>query len=179
MIQSVKVKNLSLSKDNVRKSNRDADLDSLADNIAAHGLLQNLVVTPLKKAGHFTVKAGGRRLRALQRLIDSGRLAEDHEVQVLVLEDDAGSAEASLAENFHRVAMNPADECSAFKHFLDRGASGEDVAKRFGGMTRFVEQRVRLAELAPVVFAALAAGESHIRGTVQNDTDNGIYGPMR
>src|SRR3546814_6023091 len=112
MIQSVKVKNLSLSKDNVRKSNRDADLDSLADNIAAHGLLQNLVVTPLKKAGHFTVKAGGRRLRALQRLIDSGRLAGDHEVQVLVLEDDAGSAEASLAENFHRVAMNPADECS-------------------------------------------------------------------
>ncbi len=105
MIQSVKVKNLSLSKDNVRKSNRDADLDSLADNIAAHGLLQNLVVTPLKKAGHFTVKAGGRRLRALQRLIDSGRLAGDHEVQVLVLEDDAGSAEASLAENFHRVAM--------------------------------------------------------------------------
>src|SRR3546814_2503719 len=81
MIQSVKVKNLSLSKDNVRKSNRDADLDSLADNIAAHGLLQNLVVTPLKKAGHFTVKAGGRRLRALQRLIDSGRLAgrsEEH-----------------------------------------------------------------------------------------------------
>ena len=48
MIQSVKVKNLSLSKDNVRKSNRDADLDSLAENIAAHGLLQNLVVTPLK-----------------------------------------------------------------------------------------------------------------------------------
>jgi ParB family chromosome partitioning protein len=51
MIQSVKVKNLSLSKDNVRKSNRDADLDSLAENIAAHGLLQNLVVTPLKRRG--------------------------------------------------------------------------------------------------------------------------------
>src|SRR5579863_3888303 len=59
MIQSVKVKNLSLSKDNVRKSNRDTDLASLAANIAAQGLLQNLVVTPLKKAGHFTVKAGG------------------------------------------------------------------------------------------------------------------------
>jgi ParB family chromosome partitioning protein len=42
---------------------------------------------------------------------------------------------------------------------LDKGASAEDVAKRFGVTTRFVEQRVRLAELAPVVFAALAAGE--------------------
>ncbi|MCP1471920.1 ParB family chromosome partitioning protein [Sphingobium sp. OAS761] len=159
MIQSVKVKNLSLSKDNVRKSNRDADLASLADNIAAQGLLQNLVVTPLKKAGHFTVKAGGRRLRALQRLIDDHRLPADYEVQVLVLGDEDGSAEASLSENFHRVAMNPADECAAFKHFLDRGASAEDVAKRFGVTTRFVEQRVRLAELAPVVFAALSAGE--------------------
>jgi ParB family transcriptional regulator, chromosome partitioning protein len=61
MIQSVKVKNLSLSKDNVRKSNRDLDIESFAATIAAHGLLQNLVVTPLKKNGHFTVKAGGRR----------------------------------------------------------------------------------------------------------------------
>jgi ParB family chromosome partitioning protein len=58
MIQSVKVKNLSLSKDNVRKSNRDADLDSLAENIAAHGLLQNLVVTPLK--GGALHRQGGR-----------------------------------------------------------------------------------------------------------------------
>lgn len=35
MIQSVKVKNLTLSKDNVRKSNRDAGIDTLAANIAA------------------------------------------------------------------------------------------------------------------------------------------------
>ena len=102
MIQSVKVKNLSLSKDNVRKSNRDTDLASLAANIAAQGLLQNLIVTPLKKAGHFTVKAGGRRLRALQILIEQGTLAPDHEVQVLVLTDDTVSVEASLAENFHQ-----------------------------------------------------------------------------
>ena len=159
MIQSVKVKNLSLSKDNVRKTNRDTDLVSLAANIAAQGLLQNLIVTPLKKAGHFTVKAGGRRLRALQLLIEQGTLAPDHEVQVLVLTDDTVSVGASLAENFHRVPMNPADECAAFNHFIQRGTSAEDVAKRFGVTTRFVEQRVRLAELAPCVFQALAAGE--------------------
>ncbi|MDY7524266.1 ParB/RepB/Spo0J family partition protein [Sphingomonas sp. 10B4] len=159
MIQSVKVKNLSLSKDNVRKTNRETGLDSLAADIAAHGLLQNLVVTPLKRAGHFSVKAGGRRLRALQRLIEAGTLPVAHEVQVLVLDDDAVSTEASLAENFQRVPMNPADECTAFKHFIDKGADAEDVAKRFGVTTRFVEQRVRLAELAPCVFEALASGD--------------------
>src|SRR3546814_18853467 len=55
--------------------------------------------------------------------------------------------------------MNPADECVAFKHYIDRGATAEDLAKRFGITTRFVEQRVRLAELARPVFEALAAGE--------------------
>lgn len=159
MIQSVKVKNLSLSKDNVRKSNRDLDIESFAATIAAHGLLQNLVVTPLKKNGHFTVKAGGRRLRALQHLIATGVLPADHEVPALVLDDDSDSTEASLAENFGRLPMNPADEATAFNHFIDKGASAEDVAKRFGVTTRFVEQRVRLAELAPCVFQALAAGE--------------------
>ena len=74
MIQSVKVKNLSLSKDNVRKSSREAGIEALAASIATQGLLQNLIVTPLKKAGHFTVKAGGRRLRALQSLIEQGSL---------------------------------------------------------------------------------------------------------
>jgi ParB family chromosome partitioning protein len=158
MIQSVKVKNLSLSNDNVRKTNRDTDLESLAANIAAQGLLQNLVVTPLKKNGSFTVKAGGRRLRALQLLIKAGTLPADHEVPVMVLEDGDVSIEASLSENFHRVPMNPADECTAFKFFIDKGTSAEDVAKRFGVTTRFVEQRVRLAELAPTVFEALASG---------------------
>ena len=159
MIQSVKVKNLSLSKDNVRKSNRDAGIDTLAANIAAQGLLQNLVVTPLKKAGTFTVKAGGRRLRALQLLIDQGTLPADHTVPVLVISDDDNPIEASLTENFQRVPMNPADECTAFNFLIQKGMTAEDVAKRQGVTTRFVEQRVRLAELAPPVFEALAAGE--------------------
>ncbi|MEG3162720.1 ParB/RepB/Spo0J family partition protein [Sphingomonas sp. LB2R24] len=159
MIQSVKVKNLSLSKDNVRKSNRDAGIDTLAANIAAQGLLQNLIVTPLKKAGTFTVKAGGRRLRALQLLIEQGTLPADHAVPVLVLSDDDNAIEASLAENFQRVPMNPADECTAFNFLIQKGMTAEDVAKRQGVTTRFVEQRVRLAELAPPVFEALAAGE--------------------
>jgi ParB family chromosome partitioning protein len=161
MIQSVKVKNLSLSKDNVRKSNREAGIDELADSIAFQGLLQNLVVTPLKKAGHFTVKAGGRRLRALQRLIERGTLPGDHEVSVLVLNDNEidTSVEASLSENFQRVPMNPADESTAFNFLIQKGMTAEDVAKRQGCTTRFVEQRVRLAELAKPVFDALAAGD--------------------
>jgi ParB family chromosome partitioning protein len=77
-----------------------------------------------------------------------------------VLEDSAEAAvETSLAENFHRIAMNPADEAKAFAALVTGGATVEDVARRFGLTVRFVEGRLRLATLAPVVFEALASGQ--------------------
>ena len=160
MIQSVKVKNLSLSKDNVRKRNRETGLEELAQSIAEQGLLQNLIVTPLKKAGTYTVKAGGRRLRAIQLLIEQGTLPADHEVPVLVLADGAASVGASLTENRQRLPMNPADDCLAFKVLTEQfGMTVEQVAIQQVVSVRFVEQRLRLADLAAPIFEALGAGE--------------------
>jgi ParB family chromosome partitioning protein len=186
MIQSVKVKNLSLSKDNVRKRNRDVGIDELAASIAAQGLLQNLIVTPLKKPGHFTVKAGGRRLRALQRLIEQGMLPADHEVPVLVLADEANAVGASLTENVQRAPMNPADECEGFNFLIQKmGMTIEQVAIQQAVTARFVEQRVRLAELAPCVFEALAAGEISLgvaqayAVTADTDRQARVYAQMK
>src|SRR5690606_14103664 len=81
-----------------------------------------------------------------------------HAVTCLVLKDGESAVETSLAENFHRLAMNPADEAQAFASLVEGGASVEEVACRFGLTVRFVEGRLRLANLAPVVFEALAAG---------------------
>jgi ParB family chromosome partitioning protein len=55
--------------------------------------------------------------------------------------------------------MNPADECLAFQRLVEQGSDAEAIARRFGLTVRFVEGRLRLAALAPVVFEALGAGE--------------------
>jgi len=158
MIQSIPLKKLVPSPRNVRKSNDVlADLQLRAD-IAARGLLQNLVVRKGKR-GKFEVEAGGRRLAALQALAEEGTLPENHEVTCLVIEGEESEVrEASLAENFQRLAMNPADEAQAFASIIEAGATAEDVARRFGLTVRFVEGRLRLASLAPCVFEALAEG---------------------
>jgi ParB family chromosome partitioning protein len=137
----------------------------LAASIAERGLLQNLVVTPTSPKGMYAVEAGGRRLRALHKLQFDGTLPVDHKVACLVLgKDDGAATEASLAENFHRLAMNPADECTAFGRLIEQGCDVEGVARRFGLTVRFVEGRLRLANLAPVVFEALGAGEITLDG---------------
>jgi ParB family chromosome partitioning protein len=161
MIRTIPLNKLVPSPRNVRRRiDPQADLELKAD-IAARGLLQNLVVTPAgKPRGSFAVEAGERRRRALQALADDGALPNDLEVCCLVLEGGVAAAgETSLAENFQRLSMNAADECLAFRQLVDQGADAEGIAGRFGLTVRFVEGRLRLADLAPVVFEALGAGE--------------------
>jgi ParB family chromosome partitioning protein len=159
MIKTIPLAKLIASPRNVRRSgDPQADLELKAD-IEAHGLLQNLVVTSLRKPrGCFAVEAGERRRRALQALADEGKIAADHQVCCLVVDGEAAQ-ETSLAENFQRLAMNPADECLAFRQLIEQGSDAEAIARRFGLTVRFVEGRLRLAELAPEVFEALGAGE--------------------
>jgi ParB family chromosome partitioning protein len=125
MIQSIPLNKLMPSPRNVRRSSDEQADAQLKADIAARGLLQNLVVAPIKKPrGSFTVEAGGRRLRALLSLVDDGVLDATHEVSCLVIGGGAAAAqEVSLAENFQRLAMNPADECLAFGQLIEQGAT--------------------------------------------------------
>ena len=79
-ISSIPLNKLVASKDNVRKTaGADSALHELASSIAAHGLLQSLVVRKSNK-GKFAVVAGGRRLSALRLLADDGKIEADFAV---------------------------------------------------------------------------------------------------
>lgn len=157
---------LMLSDLNVRKTARDAHIAGLADDIAAKGLKQNLVVVPLPDdvvgAGDlFEVIAGGRRYQAMQLLVRDGRMDADAPVLCLVESRDE-ARETSLSENLQKVAMNPADEFEAYAAIIAQGNGPESeriaaCAKRFGKTVSHVEGRLRLADLAPEILDALRA----------------------
>lgn len=159
MLQSIALNKLALSPINVRKTKPDADIESLANDIQARGLKQNLVVIPSDDADQFEVIAGGRRLQALQLLAGRGDIDQDFAVPVLI-DDVSQGEETSLAENIQRVAMHPADEYIAFAVIYDRTEGLHDdkvahVARRFGKSLTAVEQRLRLGKLAPCILEAL------------------------
>jgi ParB family chromosome partitioning protein len=153
----VPVSKLIVHEDNVRRTDKRADVETLAASIAAHGLLQNLSVVRAED-GRYAVVAGARRLAALRLLIKQGRFARDFAAPCNIVEPEL-SAEASLAENVQRVAMNPMDEMEAFARLVDDGMSVEAVAERFGANVRHVEQRLALGRLSPKIRAAYRKGE--------------------
>lgn len=145
------------SKRNIRKTNRSIDIKSLAASIEAHGLLQNLTVRQIAGAGHDTyeVVAGGRRLAAMRLLARRKRVEKDVPVPCRILADgDDADRELSLAENFLRVPVHPADQFEAFSKLHSDGMAAEDIAARFGVSATVVLQRLKLAGVSPRLMAA-------------------------
>lgn len=156
----VKAAHCTKSPSNVRKSS-DPEADAqLAANIAANGVLQNLVALPVaRKKGHYRIFAGGRRLDSVHANIAAGIFPADYEIPVKVLKDARDAIEISLSENFFNLEMNPADACRAFQDIIEiEDKTPADIAKRFGLTERFVRGRLRLANLAEPVFEALRDG---------------------
>ncbi len=160
MIQSVKLSKLRLSASNVRTApDATLQIEPFAADLEARGVLQNLLVTPVARSrGMFEVFDGGRRLRALNLLVERGVIdPAEYDVPVRVLKgDDAKLTETSLAVSFHHMKLSPTEECRAFQHFLTGKADIDAVAKRFGVTRRFIDGRLRLADLAEPIFTALA-----------------------
>ncbi|WP_298277337.1 MULTISPECIES: ParB/RepB/Spo0J family partition protein [Alphaproteobacteria] len=160
MTQTVKLAKLKQSEKNVRTT-QPKNIPAMAASIRARGIIQNLLVTPSKPRGMFEVIAGERRFLGAMMLAEAGEIvAADYDVPVkIVAGDDNDLRELSLTENFQREVMTPAEECRAFQHFLQSDGDIDAVAKRFGQTRRFIEGRLRLANLAEPVFEALANGD--------------------
>lgn len=146
---------LVLSQSNVRRLKSGVSIEDLAEDIARRGLLQSLNVRPVHDAdgaetGQFEIPAGGRRYRALERLMKEKRLSRTAPIPCIVCDriGEISAEEDSLAENFQRVALHPLDQFRAFKILRDQGAGEEEIAARFFVATAVVKQRLRLASVS-------------------------------
>lgn len=149
---SVKIAELIVSRHNVRYGVEPSAerVKELADNIASIGRLIHPMVV-LVEAGKAGVVAGKTRLRALQLLVAEGRLPADAAVLVSITDSAEQARLVSLSENVARQNMHPADECISFRDLIGDGKSVESVAVAFGVTVRYIEGRLRIANLAPAL----------------------------
>ena len=135
---------------------RDFDpeaLQSLADSIAPHGIVQPLTVRELR-SGYYQIIAGERRWRA-------ARMAELHEVPAVIIEaDDRKVMELALIENLQRQDLNPVEEALGYQTLMgDYGLTQEDAAKRVGKSRPAVANALRLLNLPEKVLEMVRKNE--------------------
>lgn len=129
---------------NPRKHFDEEQLVSLAQDIAAQGILQALVLRPRPggPADHYEIVCGERRYRASLR---AGLVEVPATVREL---DDRAAMECALSENGQRSNLHPIEEADGFLalHTV-HGESVEDIATRFGVSVKLVHGRLALAKL--------------------------------
>jgi ParB family chromosome partitioning protein len=163
-VTDIPLSKLKRSPANARKTGADIGLEELAASIAAHGLLQPLVVTPEQngdggETGWYLVTAGERRRKALKLLAKRNRIKKTEPIPC-VMKLDGNPSEISLAENVIRTGMHPSDQFEAFQKLHDEGGLGpEEIGARFGVTAAVVRQRLKLAAVSPKLMGLYRQGE--------------------
>ncbi len=151
LTREVPVSAISPNPEQPRRSFDAAELRQLADSIAAHGVLQPVVV--VQSDSGFVLIAGERRWRAatllgLQTIPAVVRTANEQE-----------RLELALVENIQRSDLNALDEARAYRHLIDEfGLTQERVAERVGRSRPAVANMLRILETSASVQQAVADG---------------------
>jgi len=156
---------------NPNQPRRDFDpeeLQSLADSIATHGVVQPLTVRELD-GGYYQIIAGERRWRA-------ARLAELREVPAVIIKaDDKKVMELALIENLQRQDLNPVEEALGYRTLMDEyGLTQEETAARVGKSRPAVANMLRLLSLNSEVLDMVREGKlsaGHGRAIVSLPTE--------
>ena len=140
---------------NPRKTFSDAELDELAESVRERGIIQPIVVRPLRGAADgYEIIAGERRWRAAQR-------AGLHDVPVVSVEaSDSESLEIAIVENVQRADLNPIEEATGYQSLADEfGYSQDEIAKIVGKSRSHVANTLRLLKLSDTVKAYIHNGK--------------------
>lgn len=178
---------LSAIRPNPNQPRRDFDPDALAElaaSIRQHGILEPIIVRPVRESpkaratggGHYQIVAGERRWRAAQL---AGLTRAPAVIRADL--DDAAAFELSMVENVIRADMNPMEEAHGYQTLLDSGMTLETIAERIGKAPASIRSRLSLLRLASPIQDLVGNGQvdCFVAGHLGRLSTEGQYQVMR
>lgn len=134
-VTQINVMNIETDKQNIRADRLDEQLEELAADIQANGLLQPIGVSAIAN-GRFQLLFGSRRLAA-------HKLLRRTTIDALVMTATDEQIKAIAArENIHRREMTLEEECALVKYMGDtEGKSPDEIRAAIGKSRAWVQSR--------------------------------------
>jgi ParB/RepB/Spo0J family partition protein len=153
-LEFLQLEELAPSKYNPAGRMKAAEVEELADSIRKHGVMQAILVRPIKGKKPFEIVAGHRRFAG-------ALLAGLTEIPATVRKlSDQEALELQLVENVQRLDLHPLEEANGY-YQLSR-LPGYDVAKiaaRVGRSPKYIYDRIKLLALTKEAQKAFLEGE--------------------
>lgn len=130
-------------------------IETLVESVREFGLLQPILVRPLRDAADtYEIIAGERRWRAAQR-------AQLHDVPVVIRSiGDMDALQIGLIENLQRADLTPIDEAQGYRRLMEEFTqTQEDLAKTMGRSRPHIANTLRLLDLPQSVQEMIRTGQ--------------------
>lgn len=154
-VRNIRLEHIAVVGQSLRKEYGSEGIQELATSLSHDGLLQPIIVRPMKNSKKpYQVVVGSRRFMAAQQ----AGLAE---ITAIVTElDDLKSYEVALIENLQREDLTIFEEAIAIFNLMKTGgySSAIDLAKRLGKSVGFIHERLKLLQLPKQVQDHVAKG---------------------
>jgi ParB family chromosome partitioning protein len=150
-VSTLRIADIEPRSDQPRKIFEREALETLAESIGTHGVLQPIIVREnAMLKGTYEIIAGERRWRA-------SKMAGLSEIPVVILDgDDLKAAQVSIIENIQRENLNPVEEALAYRTLMDKFDLTQDqVAAQVGKSRSNVANMMRLLDLPDTVLDML------------------------
>ncbi|WP_375629114.1 MULTISPECIES: ParB/RepB/Spo0J family partition protein [unclassified Bartonella] len=151
----ISIESISCNPHNPRRHFTETELDNLTQSIRQHGVVQPVIVRPLRDHPHqFELIAGERRWRAAQR-------ANLSQLPVIIRDvDDKTALELAIIENVQRADLNPIEEAKGYEMLLnEHDYTQVDLAQVIGKSRSHVANTLRLLKLPEKVQQFLTDGQ--------------------
>lgn len=151
----IELKDLKISKTNMRYRDPAPDVSDILPSIRQKGVLMPLLVR--HEEGKYGVVAGRRRWFSLKSVKEEVGEVAAPPCAIMEEGDDADAIEASLLENVARRDADPMREYETFVRLITQGRTVDHIAATFGMTTTQVKQRLALGNLLPKIREAYRA----------------------
>ena len=151
----LKISSVEPRRDQPRKTFERESLESLAESIQKHGVLQPIIVRPNQIIDDtYEIIAGERRWRA-------AKLAGLDEIPAVILDgDDLKIAQVAIIENVQREDLNAVEEALAYQGLMETfGLTQDQVSKQVGKSRSAIANLLRLLDLPEEVLVMLKNDE--------------------
>ncbi len=171
--RTLSVERLRPGKYQPRQQFDDDEMRALVESVRQQGILQPILVRPLKgEAEAWEIIAGERRWRAAQ-------VAQLHEVPVVIRDmDDNDALQIALIENIQRQDLNPLEEAEGYRRLATEfGHTQGAIAEAIGKSRSHVANSMRLLTLPDEVQSFVRSGRlsaGHARTVIGSDDPVGL-----
>ncbi|MBO4878461.1 MAG: ParB/RepB/Spo0J family partition protein [Ruminococcus sp.] len=151
--KTLRVSEIEPNRDQPRKTFSEDAINTLAESIREHGMIQPILVRPLSSGG-YQIVAGERRWRA-------ARMLGLDEVPVTIRElTDTQTMQIAIIENLQRENLNPIEEANGYSELIEKyDMTQDEVAKMVGRSRSAIANSIRMLSLPDKVLKLIENGD--------------------